>query len=81
MIIKYIIVQLSFNHDKNRKSSLSSLDFKNKRTSSLETYFNSQNFYDLVAKNKINTKNINKENHAQSSKSNLNINLKANVSK
>ena len=63
-----------------RRSSLSSIDYKNKRTSSLETYFNSQNINDISAKNKINK--LLKENHVNhDSKSTLNLNLKPKVSK
>ena len=63
-----------------RRSSLSSIDYKNKRTSSLDTYFNSQNINDISAKNKMNK--LLKENQVNhDSKSTLNINLKTKVSK
>lgn len=81
--INHIILQLSCNLDNNKKrSSISSLDFKNKRTSSIETYFNSQNISDISGKNQHKrVLNGNRDNIHHGSKSTLNYNTKSKVSK
>jgi hypothetical protein len=53
------------------------MDYKNKRTASLETYFNSKNINDISAQTSFIKKlNNNHKNNEHSSKSSLNINLK-----
>lgn len=53
------------------------MDYKNKRTASLETYFNSKNINDITAQTALIKKlSNNHKNYDHSSKSSLNINLK-----
>ena len=81
LLLYNIILQLSVNPESNRgKNSISAINFKNKRTNSLETCFKSQNINDISSQiilNKIN----NKKNTASDSKSSLDYNIKTNVSK
>ena len=76
--INHIILQLSYNLDNNKKrSSISSCDIKNKRTSSIETYFNSQNLNDIPRRNQLlKAFDANKDNFQNSSKSSVKENLK-----
>lgn len=81
LLLYNIILQLSVNPESNRgKNSISTINFKNKRTSSLETCFKSQNINDISAQIILN-KNCNKKNIANDSKSLFDYKIKANVSK
>ncbi len=60
---------------------MSSQNFKGKRTSSLETFFKSQNINEISAQNNINRVNLNKKSTAHDSKSSLHYNIKYTVSK